>query len=175
METVLMLGDSLIEWGDWESLLPGYRIINRGYAGETVGGLAGRLADEVERVDDPNRVIVLSGTNDLLMGDQSFPAVFKTMLPRLKQLCPEADVIVIGLAPMQMFLDRVEEVNSKLEEIALQSGCRFLDIVEPFHLHCRPVGNPCFFMDGVHFSPHGYRVLSKIISNVLKQEPDRST
>ena len=49
MEKVLMLGDSLIEWGDWESLLPEYKIINRGYAGETVGGLAGRLAGLLRR------------------------------------------------------------------------------------------------------------------------------
>ena len=126
---------------------------------KTVGGLAGRLADEVENVDEPERVIVLSGTNDLLMGDQNFPAVFETMLPRLRQLCPGSDIIVVGLAPMQMVLNLVEEMNSRLMEIAERSGCRFLDIIEPFHLHCRPVGNPCFFMDGVHFSPHGYRVL----------------
>ena len=175
METVLMLGDSLIEWGDWDTLLPDYRTINRGYAGETVVGLAGRLADEIEKGDNPSRVIIMSGTNDLLMGDQSFTAVFETMLPRLKQLCQGADVLVIGLAPMQMIQDSVEVVNSRLEEIVLQSGCRFLDIVEPFHLHCRPVGNPCFFMDGVHFSPHGYRVLANAISEALKQRPDTST
>lgn len=166
-----MLGDSLVEWGDWDDLLPDYRIINRGFAGETVGVLSGRLAIEVERVDDPDRVIILSGTNDLLMGDQSFTAVFETMLPRLNQLCPESDIIVIGLAPMQMVLDLVEDMNSSLKDIVEESGCRYLDIVEPFNLYCRPIGNPCFFTDGVHFSPHGYRVLAEAIREVLKTGP----
>ena len=35
MKTILFLGDSLVEWGDWHSLLPEHNIINRGMAGET--------------------------------------------------------------------------------------------------------------------------------------------
>ncbi len=168
METILMLGDSLIEYGDWEILLPGYRTINRGFAGETAGGLAGRLVSEINNQDDPDRIVILSGTNDLLMGDHSFPAVFETMLPRLRQFCPQTEIIVIGLAPLQMILDSVEKMNGRLEEAALGSGCRFLDLFPPFHLKCRPVGNPCFLDDGVHFSPHGYRVLARAIDDVLK-------
>lgn len=168
METLLLLGDSLIEYGDWESLLPGFNTVNRGFAGETVGGLAGRLADEINMADEPDRIIILSGTNDLLMGDQSFPAVFETMLPRLRQFCQQSEIIVVGLAPIEMVLHSVVDANSRLEEIALDAGCRFLDLHEPFDLHCRPVGNPCFLMDGVHFSPHGYRVLAGVLREALK-------
>ena len=85
METLLLLGDSLIEYGDWSSLLPAYRTINRGAAGETVGELAGRLGREVDLENDPEQIIILSGTNNMLMGDESFPAIFGTMLPRLRQ------------------------------------------------------------------------------------------
>lgn len=167
METILLLGDSLIEYGDWDTLLPGYRSINRGVAGETAGGLAGRLIGEIHNVDDPDHIIILSGTNDLLMGDHSFSAVFETMLPRLRQFCPHADILVVGLAPLRMVSDLVEEMNSRLEKIALERGCRFLDLAEPFALMCRPVGNPCFLMDGVHFTAHGYRVLAEAIDDVL--------
>jgi lysophospholipase L1-like esterase len=168
METVLLLGDSLVEYGDWEILLPDYRTINRGFAGETAGGLAGRLVSELNNQDDPDRIVILSGTNDLLMGDYSFPAVFETMLPLLRQFCPQTEIIVVGLAPLQMVLNSVEEMNELLENITLESGCRFLDLSPTFHLKCRPVGNPCFLMDGVHFSPHGYRVLARAIDDVLK-------
>ena len=171
METLLMLGDSLIEWGDWESLLPDYRIINRGFAGETVGGLAARLADEINMVDEPDRIVILSGTNDLLMGDQSFPAIFETMLPRLQLMCPETEIILVGLAPLQMALQMTDEINLRLADIAMDSGCRFLDLFEPFHMQCRPVGNPCFLPDGVHFSPHGYRVFGTALAAMLKTGP----
>jgi len=172
METVLLLGDSLIEWGDWEMLLPDFRTINLGRAGETVGELAGRLGLELERVDEPDWLVLLSGTNDLLMGDSSFPAVFETMLPRLRLLCPETVIIVAGLAPMQMVSAAVEAANVRLKEISQGSDCRFLDLAAHFHLYCRPVGNPCFLMDGVHFSPHGYRVMATAIDGVLKQRAD---
>jgi len=170
MKTVLLLGDSLIEYGDWSTLLPGYRAFNRGAAGETVGELAGRLGREVDLEDDPDWIILLSGTNDLLMGDESFPAVFNTMLPSLRQLCPESRVTVIGLPPVVLPWiprERLEAVNSGLSEIAERNGCVFLNIVPVFDLYCRPVGNPCFIVDGVHFTPHGYRVLAEAIRSGL--------
>ena len=168
MESVLLLGDSLIEYGDWEELLPDYSSINRGSAGETVGGLSGRLIHDINSIDDPDWIVILSGTNDLLMGDHIFPAVFETMLPLLRQFCPQAEIIVVGLAPMRMVLHAVEDANSRLEKIALEAECHYLDLSEPFHLQCRPVGNPCFLMDGVHFSPHGYKVLAGAVGDVLK-------
>jgi len=168
MESVLLLGDSLIEYGDWEILLPNYRTINRGSAGETVGGLAGRLVDDINSMDDPDWIVILSGTNNLLMGDHTFPAVFETMLPLLRQFCPQTEITVIGLAPMQMVLNAVDDANSWLEKIALEAECRFLDLSGPFHLQCRPVGNPCFLMDGVHFGPHGYKVLAGAVGDMLK-------
>lgn len=42
LPTILLLGDSLVEYGDWPELLGGYRTVNRGMAGETVGELSVR-------------------------------------------------------------------------------------------------------------------------------------
>jgi len=171
MLTLLLLGDSLIEWGDWNELLPGYVTVNRGSAGETVGELSVRLGWEVERIDEADHIFVMSGTNNLLMGDRNFPAVFETMLPRLKKLLPESVITVISLAPMTLpWIQeaKLETVNKELEKTAGKSGCLFLELLPFFDLYCRPVGNPCFMMDGVHFSPHGYRVLADAIQEHLK-------
>jgi len=171
MRTLLLLGDSLIEYGDWNELLPEYLTVNRGMAGETTGELSARLGWEVERVADPHHILIMSGTNNLLMGDQSFPAVFVTMLPRLKQLEPEAGITVISLAPMSLPwipANTLESVNSVLKETAYQAGCLFLELSSSFHLYCRPVGKPCFLTDGVHFSPHGYNVLATAVREHLE-------
>jgi lysophospholipase L1-like esterase len=169
--SILLLGDSLIEYGDWSVLLPEYRTMNRGVAGETAGELAGRLGRELDSDRDPEHIVILSGTNDLLMGDGGFPAVFETMLPLLRQLCPESSVTVVGLAPMTVpgFAPaRIVQANRALAEAALAAACGFLDPAPAFALHCRPMGNPCFLMDGVHFSPHGYRVLAGAIREHLQ-------
>ena len=166
MKTILLLGDSLIEYGDWSELLPGYRTMNRGVAGETVGELAGRLGREVDMDEDPDEIVILSGTNNMLMGDEGFPVIFETMLALLRQLCPESGVTVIGLPPVTLpWLEqtRLARVNTVLAETVQAAGCAFLDLDPAFDLQCRPVGNPCFLMDGVHFSPHGYRVLAGAI------------
>ena len=47
MITLLMLGDSLVEWGDWQRFLPGVTVVNRGLAGEMTSELAARLHDEM--------------------------------------------------------------------------------------------------------------------------------
>jgi lysophospholipase L1-like esterase len=175
MDTVLLLGDSLIEYGDWSALLPEFRTRNRGLAGETAGELAGRLADELDQDRDPERIVICSGTNDLLMGDTSFPEVFATMLPRLRLLCPESAITVLGLAPMVLAglpPAGVGLANRALAGTARAAGCGFVDPGPAFALQCRPVGNPCFLQDGVHFTPHGYRVLAGIIRSQLSGEGD---
>jgi lysophospholipase L1-like esterase len=170
MSTLLLLGDSLIEYGDWQRLLPEYIVSNRGIAGETAGELAGRLAGEVDLETDPDLVFILSGTNDLLMGDTFFSAVFTTMLPLLRHLCPDAVITVIGLAPVTVpgiSRELLARVNSSLAETAENAGCGYLDLLPVFDLYCRPVGNPCFLADGVHFTPHGYGVLAGAIRKHL--------
>ena len=171
MQTLLLLGDSLIEWGDWPVLLPEYGTVNRGVAGETVGELSARLGWEVESVDDPDHVFVMSGTNNMLMDDRTFPVIFETMLPRLKIMLPESAVSVIGLAPMALPWIQPSElvsVNRELKDTAEKTNCLFLELGPFFDLHCRPIGNPCFMTDGVHFTPHGYTVLAGAIREHLK-------
>ena len=137
VRSVLLLGDSLVEYGDWHELLQGYLTVNRGIAGETVGELAARLGWEIEESAVSDHILIMSGTNNLLLGDRSFPAVFQTMLPRLKLLEPTADISVIGMASMHLPWiqdELLESVNSELKEITSQARCRFLDITPFFHL-----------------------------------------
>ena len=73
MITLLMLGDSLVEWGDWQRFLPGVAVVNRGLAGEMTSELAARLHDEMADCPAPDAVLVQSGTNNLLFGDLLVP------------------------------------------------------------------------------------------------------
>ena len=68
MIKLLMLGDSLVEWGDWAKHLPGVAVINRGVAGEMTEELSDRLMDEIDACPDPDAVLIQSGTNNLLFG-----------------------------------------------------------------------------------------------------------
>ena len=172
---LLMLGDSLVEWGDWKELLPGITVINRGVAGEQVDGLSARLAGEVETVPVVDHVLIMAGTNDLLMGNTFFSAIFRSMLPRLSMLCPDTQITLNSIMPMSLpmlSLEDIAEINAGLRSVAGQSDCLFLDMRKPFEEQCLPITRPGFLNDGVHLSTLGYQVWANEIKAHLQSLSD---
>lgn len=170
MKTVLMLGDSLVEWGDWQTLLPKYSIINRGMAGECTEGLAGRVIGEINSVTEPDAVLIQSGTNNLLMGSPHFPAIHSSMVPTIRTFYPHCPIIISSLMPMSIVpTHELEEVNKQLQDIANQTeNCFYLDMVPPFNERCLPITQPGFLNDKVHLSTRGYLVWAEEIDTCLQ-------
>ena len=61
--SIVMLGDSITEQGDWHSLLPDLEVANQGYSGFTTEQLV-PIARSVGE-ERPRAVLVLTGTNDI--------------------------------------------------------------------------------------------------------------
>jgi len=168
-QTLLMLGDSLVEWGDWQELLPTIRVINRGIAGEHVEDLAARLAAEIETAPEPDHILIMAGTNNILMGNLFFPAIFRSMLPRLSSLCPDVRITLNSIMPMSQpgLMPQIAATNHELKTIAEQTDCLFLDMLKPYTEQCLPITKPCFLADGVHLSTLGYQVWANEIKRHL--------
>lgn len=66
---VTMVGDSITEYGKWQTLLPGTRIANRGIAGDTIEGVLERLPSI--QATNAKRIFVMIGVNDLLSGQRT--------------------------------------------------------------------------------------------------------
>ncbi|MFP7754579.1 GDSL-type esterase/lipase family protein [Thermodesulfobacteriota bacterium B35] len=167
---LLFLGDSLVEWGDWDSLLPEYTVVNRGRAGERVEELAARLPAELQAAPAVDRILIMSGTNNLLMEDLYFPQILKTMLPRIHDLCPGVPVTIHSMTPMRLDWlaeERIEAANHQLRQVARATSCHILDLVAPFTSHCEPVTRPCFLDDGIHLSSRGYTIWADAIRSHL--------
>lgn len=171
MIKLLMLGDSLVEWGNWSRHLPGVLVINRGIAGEMTEELSARLMDEMEDCPDPDAVLIQSGTNNLLMGYMFFPAIFTTMMQRMRLFYPKTPLILCSLMPMPAAsVHEIEQVNQELARVATSiDNCVFLDLVQPFQERCLPITHPGFLADQVHLSTRGYQVWADAISQCLEQ------
>ncbi|NLX19952.1 MAG: hypothetical protein GXY53_11845 [Desulfobulbus sp.] len=171
MIKLLMLGDSLVEWGNWSKHLPGVLVINRGIAGEMTEELAARLTDEMEDCPDPDAVLVQSGTNNLLMGYMFVPAIFSTMMQRMRLFYPRIPLILCSLMPIPAApAHEIAQINRELEHVASSiDNCVFLDLVPPFHEQCLPITHPGFLADQVHLSTRGYQVWGKTIALCLEQ------
>jgi lysophospholipase L1-like esterase len=170
MIQLLMLGDSLVEWGNWSKHLPHVAVINRGIAGEMTEELSARLMDEIDDCPDPDAVLVQSGTNNLLMGYMFFPAILTTMMQRLRACYPQTPLILCSLMPMPAApRHEIEQINRQLAEVAATTeNCVFLDLVGPFFEHCLPITQPGFLADQVHLSTRGYQVWAKEIDHCLR-------
>jgi len=172
-ETILMAGDSIVAWGDWEVLLPGYAIKNRGLAGERAEELAGRIFQELAEQEPFDLILIMSGTNNLLMGDSLFPAIFSSMLPRIQMLVPDVQIILHALFPMPAVpAHEIRQVNEQLADICTRTNCRFIDAAEEFTTHCRPITHPCFHPDGVHLTNRGYTVWAEVLNRHLRSTAD---
>jgi lysophospholipase L1-like esterase len=169
---LLMLGDSLVEWGDWPELLPNIQVINRGVAGEQVEDLSARVTEEILSIEQPEYILIMSGTNNLLMGNTLFPVIFKGMLTRIAALCPEAGITVNSLMPMDIpgLGNSLEQTNQELLQVADENNCRFLDMFPPFTEQCLPITRPGFLADGIHLSTLGYQVWAREIERHIREE-----
>ena len=169
MKEILMLGDSLVEWGDWETLLPELRVINRGRAGEFLSELSARLHEELAGNQGKDAIVLQSGTNDMLSGDSGFPIIYTTMLPRLRLMAGDCPIILCSLAPMPVIpAPRLRAVNQQLQNLTADvENCYFLDLVGPFTEQCLPITHPGFLNDQVHFSTRGYQVWAGEIRRCL--------
>ncbi len=170
MQSLFMIGDSLIEYGNWSSLLPEFDINNRGWAGETVEGLSSRLSTEIESLSEIDFFFIMTGTNNLAMEDYYFPAIIQTFLPKISMVLPKTQIIVNSLFPMQIpwiETQTISQVNQDLQNVTQQSGAYFLDIVPSFHNYCGQKSNNCFSPDGVHLNDNGYEFWAKEISKHL--------
>ncbi|MCW5204774.1 hypothetical protein VU02_02445, partial [Desulfobulbus sp. N2] len=142
--------------------------------GEHTEELSARLVNEIDAVLDagtePDYILLMTGTNNLLMGSPYFPVILGSMLPRLTDLCPNSSITLNSLMPMQirgLAQESITTANNELRDTAKRSGCRFLDMTAPFTEQCLPVTKPCFFNDGVHLATRGYQVWAGAIKKHL--------
>lgn len=156
---LLFMGDSLIEYFDWQEGFPGHTVVNFGLAGESVEGLLSRVPGVKEACPQADAVFIMSGINNIAMGDEDFVDSYRSILEQLSSLYPDARIFVHSLLPTDtMFIanDSVHRANDRLRKLAEETGVNYLD------LHARFVDGrgrtvaEYLGPDGVHLSRQGY-------------------
>ncbi len=167
---LLFIGDSLIEFYDWQRRFPGHEVFNFGIAGETVEGLFARLLGIFEKVGDPDFVFIMTGINNMAMGDRDFPETYRNIIGRIKTKSPSSKIFVHSLLPV-LFLfisnDEIRGINSDLRKIAEEEKVFFLDIHAVFLDSSGAPKASYLLEDGVHLSDEGYRAWAAEIEKVL--------
>lgn len=157
----LFLGDSLIADFDWQARMHHFKVLNYGMPGETVQGLQNRILSITEDVTAPELILVMIGTNNLIIEDYSFLAPLHQITIELTSRYPAAEVITNSLLPCQLpwvSLDTIQQINRSIEAMTQQTGSCYLDMFSKFQ------PNSDFFQnDGIHLTSKAYDLWSKSI------------
>lgn len=162
--TILMLGDSLIDFGHWQSRLPQYNIISKGLPGERAEELLRRLPS-CRNHTSVKAVVIMTGTNNLLTSQNNFTDTIDDIVVTLQTYYASAKILLTSLVPFQIsgFKDLIIRANRELQIITQNTGTRYFDLYRPFENH----GTSVFDFDGVHFSETGYTLWAQLLTEEL--------
>lgn len=135
---IVFVGNSITEMGEWQELLPGKPVLNRGISGDVTYGVLARI-DEVLS-SKPAKIFILSGVNDLKRGIpvDTVAATFERILVKMKSSSPKTKVYVESVLPVNegMLAAQYKKVtnavisalNAKLVALAAKYGYTYVDL-----------------------------------------------
>lgn len=168
--TVVLLGDSLTELGDWASLLPGHPVSNHGYSGYTTEELI-PVAESVA-AEQPRMVLIMTGTNDIR--DARPPAWTEShllaILDHFDRSAPDTTIVIQTVLPRADAVGQVAAVNERLMAVATERGLTVLDLHPHFDdgdggLRAEET------TDGIHISELGYQRWAGVLDAFLAEQP----
>ncbi|PID43423.1 MAG: hypothetical protein CR981_01945 [Proteobacteria bacterium] len=159
--TIYLFGDSLINYGDWQQLLPDCTTFSSGIPGERAEALLSRLY-RTKTKEPPDIILIMTGTNNLLLyQDTRFPEIIKNIVLTLKEQYPATRFLLNSLFPFA--IPGIEKVivaiNDRLKTIAVQTGSDYLDTFSPF----KSATTVPFGPDDVHLNEAGYQLWARCI------------
>ncbi len=154
---VVLLGDSITEFGLWQEWFAGLPVLNRGIGGETSADLLRRLDSAIDR---PLAVFLLIGTNDISQGYR-LPEIVgnvRTLLVEVQRRAPGTPVVVQSVLPRtERFREDVRLLNAAYRALVAEAGdpVEYLDlhpVLADEHANLRAP----FTGDGLHLTGEGY-------------------
>ncbi|NOQ67467.1 MAG: GDSL family lipase [Desulfobacterales bacterium] len=165
----LFMGDSLIEFFNWQERFSDREVFNYGIAGETAEGLLARLPNIINRVQSPDLVMIMTGINNVAMEDYGFLFTYKKIITRLREAYGQAIINMTSLLPVDLFFlgDAIPRINRRLKEIAENNIILYLDLYPLFIDENSRAITSCFEADGVHLSAEGYEIWARALENTI--------
>lgn len=166
---VAFIGDSLTDLYELEKYYPQYKTSNRGIGGDTTYDLEDRL--QVSLYDlKPQVVVMLIGANNV----ETMLENYNSILRGIKTNLPQSEVVLLSMTAMggEAWGSRNQMAaynNVSIKLLAKEYGYAFVDLFTP--LYDVSIGEVYegYTIDGAHFTPKGYEVITAQISPVLEE------
>jgi len=171
-ETLVFVGDSLIETFPWEEHFSGrddLTVVNRGIYGDTITGLAGRF-DVSFLVDRRPTIVLMVGANDVGSDPacaESFITAYRALLERLIAAgIPGERIYANSLLPARRpdkSNDAIIACNAGIRQHTADLGVHYVDLHGAFVDDSGELNPDYSLEDGLHLNANGYRLWLRMI------------
>ena len=165
----LFIGDSLIEFFNWQARYPDKEVLNYGVAGETAEGLLARLPNILAMTQSPDLVMIMTGINNVAMEDYGFLFTYDQIISRLRETYGQTTITMVSLLPLDLFFlgDAIPRINDRLKDIAQKNNILYLNLYSLFIDENSQTITSYYEADGVHLSADGYEVWARALENTV--------
>ncbi|MGG3235890.1 GDSL-type esterase/lipase family protein [Priestia flexa] len=180
-EDIVIIGDSLVDYAEWNELIPDSRIKNRGIAGDTSEGVLNRISNISQ--SKPKIVLVSVGINDLQRGIKTNDVIkkYELIISNIKVNSPQTEIIFTSVLPVNLnnykenFPDydgaeinkNVIVLNKDLQSLASRENAKYIDLYSELTVSDELKEN--FTHDGLHLNSDAYEIWTKEINKLIKQ------
>lgn len=171
-DSVLFIGSSSIRLWKLSDSFPTRTVLNRGFGGSVLADSV-HYAPRLVWPHSPKVVVVYAGDNDIGGGltPMEVSADFAALVAKIREKLPQTPIVYLSIKPSikrWALWGKVQEANAKIKAVC-DSGEKltFVD-VGPSMLGEDGKPNPELFVkDGLHMTPAGYAVWTKLLDPVL--------
>ena len=169
----VFVGDSLTEGLSIYDYIDAENVI--AYKGMTIQTAKNEIENIAQR--NPNRVLLLLGTNDILSGEISsqFASRYIELVQDIKKSIPEAVIYVQSIFPVSAEVEanrpmlansRIDEYNAALKEASINNGYKYIDVCTKFkNADGKMIDH--YSPDGIHLNYEYYKIWLNYLSQNL--------
>jgi len=162
MIQVLLLGDSLVAFNNWQNQIAPCQVTNLGMPGAMTSDVADSLDDVKDQHPHADVIMLIAGTNDILTGNFEFIDTLRIICVTLRKNYPGAEILITSILPMDLphlSHSTISSLNCHIEALTIQTGCCYFDI----HSRLKNISVPIFEDDGVHVTKKTYEIWSRTL------------
>lgn len=172
--SIVFVGNSITEGGNWSELFPEKHILNRGIGGDISAGVLKRL-DEIIR-HQPSKIFICIGTNDLAHGVEQATILqnYKTILETIKAQSPATKIYVQSVLPVGKNViyghknEKIIPLNTEIKKLCNEMQLTYIDLYPNF-IEETGYLNPAYTNDKLHLMGKGYLVWKDLIQSYVNE------
>lgn len=160
----VFIGHSLIQYGNWDEVLPDYKIINRGIGGSTIEMMTEVINSELK--SKPKKMFIMIGVNDMGKDVENIKSDYSKLFESVK-MYPKTDIYYLSILPNSYMKKNIDIANSHVKMLCSTSNIKYIDLNQAFSDKNGFLKKE-LTIDDVHLSGKGYLKLAEILTPYLK-------